>query len=326
MLRLVLLSLVLAVVPAAAAESYADREAVRSFIAEMRERHGFAPEQLTEWFGQARTLPAVLKAIQPPAVPGLRSWRAYRARFVDDRRISGGVRFWREHADALAEARKRYGVAEEIVVAIIGIETIYGRRSGNVETFSALATLAFDYPPRAELFRHELEELLLLAREEQRSPLAYRGSYAGAIGLPQFLPSSVRRYAVDFDGSGHVDLLDSPVDAIGSIAHFLNEHGWQAEGPLSALARVDATRCQGLLAAGIQPRETPSEMAANGVSAAGAPERPAALIDLPTPNEPTEYRLGYKNFYVLTRYNRSSFYAAAVSDLAQALVEARPAR
>jgi membrane-bound lytic murein transglycosylase B len=226
----------------------------------------------------------------------------------------------------LAGAEEGFGVPAEVIAAIIGVETLYGRQLGRFNTFSALTTLAFDYPPRAELFRRELEELLLLAREEDRSPLGYTGSYAGAMGLPQFLPSSRRRFAVDFDRDDRVDLSASPADAIGSVANFLVAHGWERNAPIADSVAVSGAGIQALIDDGITPRRTPQQMAAAdvGLEKVGAgdtaiPERPAALIDLVTPGSATEYRLGYGNFYVITRYNRSSFYAAAVMDLAAAL-------
>jgi membrane-bound lytic murein transglycosylase B len=318
-----LLSLTLAMafaVHAAGPRSFAVRDDVRDFVAEMEARHGYDRKELLVLFGQIRPLPAVIKAIRPPADPGIRSWQAYRGRFVEPRRIAAGLRFWQEHAVALAAASTRYGVPEEVIVAIIGIETIYGRHTGGFDTFAALATLAFDYPPRAELFRRELEALLLLARDEGRSPLSYRGSFAGALGLPQFLPSSVRQWAVDFDANGHVDLAGSPSDAIGSVAHFLQAHGWQPGEPVTAPVDLEpGASPQPLLDEGIRPVRLPADMAPLGVRAANAVARPAALIDLVTPDAPTEYWLGYQNFFVLTRYNRSSFYAMAVYQLAEAL-------
>jgi len=302
---------------AATGKSFAQMAEVQAFIAEMHAKHGFDQDRLERRFSNTKPIAAVLKAIQPPADPGIRSWQAYRARYVEAKRISLGLDFWRRHGRELAAAQARYGVPEEIIVAIIGVETIYGRNQGRFNTFAALATLAFAYPPRAELFRHELEELLLLAREARRNPLSYRGSYAGALGLPQFLPSSVRRYAVDGDGDGRIDLVNRADDAISSVANFLVIHGWQAEEPITAAAQVDAGRLGELLAEGIAPRRTPTQLAAWGVVSDGAPELPAALIDLVTPSQPTEYRLGYRNFYALTRYNRSSFYAMAVADLAE---------
>jgi membrane-bound lytic murein transglycosylase B len=310
-------------VPEAGAQPYPERGDVQAFIAEMAERNGFDPATLRQQFGKARPSPAVLKAIAPPADPGVRSWRAYRGRFVEPRRIAGGLVFWDDHATTLARAEAIYGVPAEVMVAIIGVETFYGQHTGNFHAFNALTNLAFDYPPRADLFRGELEALLLLAREEQRDPWTYRGSYAGAIGLPQFLPSSQRRYAVDFDRDGRIDLSGSSVDAIGSVGRFLAEHGWLTSEEIARTVRVGGDPAA-LIAEGIRPVRLPAEMAAFGVQTEGAPARPAALIDLTTPDAPTEYRLGYNNFFVLTRYNRSSFYAAAVMDLAERLRATRP--
>lgn len=311
---------------AARAENYAEREDVRAFVAEMEARHGFSGAMLTTLFRQTQPVASVLKAIRPPKDPGIRSWQTYRSRFVESRRIAAGRVFMAQHAAELAAAEAQFGVPAEIIAGIIGIETIYGKHMGRYTAFSALTTLAFDYPPRAELFRHELEELLLLAREENRDPLSYTGSYAGALGLPQFLPSSVRRYALDFDHDGRIDLHASPADAIGSVAHFLAEHGWQRGEPIAIAVMASGEGTQKLIDEGIAPRLTPAAMDALGVSLkkVGAgdtalAEQPAALIDFVTPDAPTEYRLGYHNFWVITRYNRSSFYAAAVMDLAAAL-------
>ena len=330
MMRLLLVLLPALLSPASRAENYAQRDDVRVFVQEMQERHGFEAEVLNALFRRTRPIAAVIKAIMPPRDPGVRSWQAYRGRFVEPKRIAAGQRFMHRHAAELAAAEARFGVPIEIVAAIIGVETIYGKHMGRFGTFAALTTLAFDYPPRAGLFRRELEELLLLAREENRDPLAYTGSYAGALGLPQFLPSSRRRHAIDFDDDGRIDLAASPADAIGSVANFLAAHGWERDAPIAVAVIVGGDGVQALIDEGIAPRRTPQEMAMAdvGISGVGAgdtaiPDRPAALIDLVTPNATTEYRLGYRNFYVITRYNRSSFYAAAVMDLAAALRAAR---
>jgi membrane-bound lytic murein transglycosylase B len=330
-----LLLLLLLASPAVRAENYAEREDVQAFVAEMEARHGFSRATLTTLFSQTKPVASVLVAIRPPRDPGIRSWQSYRSRFVEPRRIAAGRRFMRQHASELAAAEAQFGVPAEIIASIIGIETIYGKHMGRYTAFSALVTLAFDYPPRAELFRHELEELLLLAREENHDPLSYTGSYAGALGLPQFLPSSVRRYALDFDHDGRIDLRASPADAIGSVAHFLAEHGWQKGEPIATAVIASGEGMQQLIDEGIAPRLTPADMETRGVSLkkVGTPRalpsgragdtpiaaQPAALIDFVTPDAPTEYRLGYHNFWVITRYNRSSFYAAAVMDLAAAL-------
>ena len=322
----VALWLLLCLVPhswASRSDSFTRLPEVRGFIAEMHAKHGFDARLMQRRFARVQPLPAVLKAIQPPRDPGIRSWQSYRARYVEPRRIALGLAFWQLHAAQLAATQARLGVPAEIIVAIIGVESIYGRHMGHFNSFAALATLAFGYPPRAELFRHELEELLLLAREAHADPLSYRGSYAGALGLPQFLPSSVRRYAVDGDQDGVIDLPHSAADAIASVGNFLHQHGWQAEEPIMAPAEVAVEHLGKLLDEGIAPRRLPGELAAYGVSSSDAPALPAALIDLVTPQQATEYRLGYRNFYVLTRYNRSSFYATAVNDLAVALRQSR---
>jgi len=314
--------LLLAVPAASRAESYDRHPAATIFVQEMSERHGFAADELRTLLAQTRPLPAVLKLIAPPTDPAVRSWPRYRARFVEARRIEAGKRFWRQHAASLARTSAQSGVPAEIIVAILGIETNYGGNTGRFPAFATLATLAFDYPPRAPLFRRELEALLLLAREQGRSPLDYRGSYAGALGLPQFLPSSIRAYAVDGDGDGQIDLFTSAEDAIASIAQFLVRHGWREGGPIALPARVDeeVADVRTLLAEGIEPRRRPAEMPGIVADHPGpVPNEAAALIDLVSPNEATEYWLGYRNFYVLTRYNRSSFYAMSVFQLAQAL-------
>jgi len=307
-----------------ASAGYAEREDVQAFITEMQTRHGLDAERLAALFDKTNAIPFVLKAIAPPADPGIRSWQTYRQRFIEPRRIAAGLDFWNKHQATLAKAQALTGVPAEVIVAIIGIETFYGKHLGRFNTFAALTTLAFDYPPRAELFRRELESLLLLAQDEGRSPDSYRSSYAGAIGLPQFLPSSIRAYAVDFNRDGKIDLAGSPTDAIGSVANFLKEHGWEEGGPVAIPIKVGAggTAHETLIAEGIKPVRKPLEMVEFGITApADAPDAPAALIDLITPNLPMEYWLGYQNFYVITRYNRSSFYAMSVFQFAQTLKE-----
>ena len=302
--------------------SFAERDDARAFVDEVASRHGFDPAELSAALARAQHEPAVIRLITPPARKGVRSWHKYRARFLDQVRIDGGISFWDEHAADLERAAAQYGVPPEIIVAIIGVETLYGRHTGNFETLSALATLAFDYPPRADLFRRELEALFLLAREQGRDPASYSGSFAGALGYPQFLPSSVRAYAVDFDGDGGIDFDAGPADAIGSVARYLHDHGWQAGAPVAEPARLDGGADPApLVAAGIEPALEPTTLTAAGVNTLdGAPAAATAtLVDLETPGAATEYWLGYRNFYVITRYNRSSFYAMAVFELAEAL-------
>jgi membrane-bound lytic murein transglycosylase B len=313
---------------AGGAGSYADRPEVQEFISGMATRHGFDPGALTEVFRQSRFLPGVVRAILPPSSSSVRSWRRYRARYIDPVRITEGIRFWQRNEDTLAQAGQRYGVPPEVIVAIIGVETVYGRLTGDFQVFSALATLAFDYPPRADLFRQELEELLLLARERHRDPLDFHGSFAGALGIPQFLPSSYRRYAVDFDEDGQTDLSNSEQDAIGSVGNFLHQHGWQPGAQIAVPATVSGYRFQLLVDGSVEPRYSAPELVAHGIDVEGGipADEQSALIDLVTPRQPTEYWLGFRNFFVLTRYNRSGFYAMAVFQLSEELRLARGRR
>ena len=305
--------------------AYANRPDVHAFIREMADRHGFVERELRFLFSRARRQQAVLKAIAPPKDAPLRSWHAYRARFVNDLRIGAGAAFWQANSAALERAAREHGVPEEIIVAIIGVETLYGRQSGGFRVIDALTTLAFDYPPRAAFFRDELEQYLLFARDQEFDVFSVKGSYAGAIGIPQFMPGSYRRYAVDFDGDGVTDLRANPTDAIGSVANFLRMHGWR-RGELIALpAHVTGVAHRAMLEAGIEPKTPLGELRQHGVEARAALplDTPVALVDFETPGAPIEYRLGLRNFYVLTRYNRASFYAAAVMDLGAAIKAAR---
>jgi membrane-bound lytic murein transglycosylase B len=321
----------------AAAAGMEENPLVQSFILDMSALHGMDANALRTLFSRITPNARVLKLIAPSATPGQRSWQRYRGRFLDDVRVNRGVEFWQRNAATLQAASTLYGVPEEIIVAIIGVETVYGRNTGNFNTLEALATLAFYYPPRAEFFRQELEQFLLLARENQAAPDHYKGSYAGALGLSQFMPGSQRRYAVDFDNDGKIDLQNSVADAIGSVAHFLAQHGWESNAPVTVPVRLGG-KLNGApeprwLEAGIRPALLLKDLRDAGVEtreectpqACGDPFRKAALIDLVTPDEATEYWLGFDNFYVITRYNRSSFYAMAVYQLAQTLREAHAA-
>jgi membrane-bound lytic murein transglycosylase B len=308
-------------VTTADAAQYARREDVRQFIAEMVARHGFVRNELRTLFSQARFQPAIIKAITPPIEPQAKSWQAYRALFLTRERIEAGIEFRGRQREALARAVELYGVPEEIIVAIIGVETVYGRNTGNYRVIDALTTLAFDYPPRAEFFRTELENYLLYARDAGIDTLGLKGSYAGAIGIPQFMPGSYRRYAVDLDGDGKQDLSGSFADAIGSVANFLQAHGWETGQPVAFAAEVEGENYRRLVDAGIKPTYRYGDLADFGVGAEGGTkaDAPCALIELATPGEASQYLVGLTNFYVLTRYNRSSLYAAAVLELAQAV-------
>ena len=319
-------------VAAQAKADFGGRDDVREFIAQLAARHGFVESELRFVFSRARHYPAIIELITPPAHPRARSWQAYRARFIEPVRIQGGIALWNKYAGDLARAEAQYGVPAEVIVAIIGVETVYGRNSGNWRVIDALSTLAFDYPKRAEFFRGELENYLLFAREHDLDVFSVRGSYAGAIGIPQFMPSSWRKWAVDFDGDSRIDLRDSFVDSIGSVASFLKGHGWEAGAPIAYPAQVSGDIYKEFLARDILPTTPIAELARFGVSSEpllrrGLPsDTPTALIDLVTPDKPTEYWVGLKNFYVITRYNRSSFYAMSVMELGAAIREARRER
>ncbi|MCQ4327078.1 lytic murein transglycosylase B [Stutzerimonas stutzeri] len=299
---------------------------VHEFVAEMTRDYGFAGEQLLALFAQAERKQVILDAISRPA-ERVKPWKEYRPIFITDSRIAQGVDFWRENHEALARAEAEYGVPPEVIVAIIGVETFYGRNTGNYRVIDALSTLGFDYPPRQPFFRQQLKEFLLLAREEQVDPLALKGSYAGAMGLPQFMPSSFRAYAVDFDGDGHIDIWNNPVDAIGSAASYFKQHGWAAGEPVVARAEVSGERYEQGLSAGLEPLKNVAQLRELGWRF----EQPVADETAVTAfrlegAEGDEYWLGLPNFYVITRYNRSVMYAMAVHQLAQQLAEARGAQ
>ena len=316
-----LLASILATPAIALAQSYGERPEVKAFIQEMVQRHGFVESELAYLFSRVQRADPVLEAIEQPAEK-VRSWNFYRATFLDERRVGDGAAFWREHRAPLARAERAYGVPAEVVVAIIGVETFYGRHTGRWRVVDALSTLAFDYPARGRFFRNELESYLLFAREGNFDVFAARGSYAGAMGLPQFMPSSARSYAVDFDRDGRIDLRRSPADAIGSVANFLKQHGWRKGGAILVPARVsgDAWRALG---GGFEPKVPMAKWQGAGVELAKSSRdleaQPAVLVELGGGESPSDFRLGFRNFYVITRYNRSAMYAAAVNDLSQAL-------
>jgi membrane-bound lytic murein transglycosylase B len=312
---------------AQAPDTYASRPEVRAFIAELVERHGFIERELNVVFARAQRQDVVLKAIERPPEQTL-SWEDYRAGFLTERRIRAGLQFWNAHGAALARAAREYGVPEDLIVAILGVETFYGRRMGSWRVIDALATLAFDYPPRAAYFRTELEHYLLLVRGAGLDVFGVKGSYAGAIGMPQFMPRSYVAYAVDFDGDGAVDLTANPADAIGSVANFLKQHGWRAGEAVQAGTAVNGLDFLRYADGSVEPRHSVAELAKAGVNLRGDAGRVpqdalAALVELASTKRPSEYRLGFHNFWVLTRYNRSVLYASAVVDLAAALSAVR---
>jgi membrane-bound lytic murein transglycosylase B len=323
--------------PASSAGSgYAKRSDVQAFIDELAREDHFSRRELIRLFAAARFQPRIVTAMDRPIVAPPK-WFEYAPQFLSDARIDAGVAFFDAHGDALARAERDYGVPAEIVVAIVGVETFYGRNLGSYRVLDALSTLAFDYPRRAGFFRGELREYLLMAREQRLSPAAPKGSFAGAMGVPQFMPGSYRRYAVDFDGDGRTDLWGSSADVVGSVAHYLARHDWIPGGPVLLPASIDAADRGAVLRrldGGISERRPLAAWEEDGVTAdvppSEAPADPVGLLMLEEPPAGGEERASYwiacPNFYVITRYNRSRLYAAAVWRLAQAVKAARDGR
>lgn len=314
-----------------ARESWLARDDVRAFIGEMAAEHGFAVRDLERWIAAAKFQPKVVELMSRPIVEPPK-WFEYAPQFLAPARVERGVAFWNANSEALARAEQRTGVPAEVVVAIIGVETYYGRYTGSHRVIDALATLAFDYPRRATFFRGELREFLLLAREQGFSPLVPKGSFAGAMGLPQFMPGSYRRYALDFDGSGRADLFGSAEDAIGSVANYLARHDWQRGQPVILPARIEPDRRDGVarrLDGGLSERRSIAAWAEEGVTADSLPTdlapEPVGVLVLEEGAAEASHWLAFHNFYVITRYNRSRLYATAVWRLAQAIRAARPA-
>lgn len=305
----------------AGASSILSREVLWPFIKEMAVKHGFNREALAGLFGQIHPRPEVIAAITRPAEA--KPWDEYRALLVTPRRIQGGVAFWEAHASLLAQATAAFGVPSEIIVAILGVESHYGRNSGSHPVLESLATLAFGYPPRGAFFRQELEEYLLLTREEGLDPLALRGSYAGAMGPGQFISSSYRRFAVDFDGDGRRDLLRNIRDVIGSVANYLHAHGWRAGEVVVRPAPGSGEGDQAGPGGGFDSC-LPSPVAREGAPGGGESSEPPfrALIALDTKAGPEYWTVG-PNFCVITQYNRSLLYAMAVYQLSQRILTAR---
>ncbi|GBL53805.1 soluble lytic transglycosylase B [Pseudomonas citronellolis] len=308
---------------AAQAGDYDGSPQVAQFVGEMTRDYGFADEQLLSLFQDVERKQSILDAISRPA-ERVKPWKDYRPIFLTDARIKRGVEFWNQNAEALARAEKDYGVPAQYIVAIIGVETFFGRNTGNYRVMDALSTLAFDYPPRADFFRKELKQFLLLAREQQVDPLGLNGSYAGAMGLPQFMPSSFRAYAVDFDGDGHINIWTDPTDAIGSVASYFKQHGWQAGEPVVSQAELSMDSAQDAITQGLEP-----QMSLGQLRAAGWRTHDVLRDDLKVTAirfegaDGPEYWVGLPNFYVITRYNRSAMYAMAVHQLAGEIVRAR---
>jgi peptidoglycan lytic transglycosylase B len=315
---------------------YAQRDDVREFIDDLAREHGFSRATLRNWFSDVRYQPKIVAAMQRPLVEPPK-WYEYAPQFLSPARIDEGVAFYRAHEAALRRAETAFGVPAEIIVAIIGVETFYGRNLGGYRIIDALSTLAFDYPRRATFFRGELREFLLLARSEGFSPLVPKGSFAGALGVPQFMPGSVRRYAIDFDGDGHVDLWRSDDDAIGSIANYLARHDWLRGQPVWARATIAPSQRDAAMArldGGISERRPLAAWNDDGVAAERLPDplapEPVGLLALEeapdASGDAQSLWIAFPNFYVITRYNKSRLYAAAVTALAEAIRSAATAR
>ena len=307
---------------------------IADFLRQMSAKHGIGKPELEATFSKVRHSKEVLKLVLP-APPGKpKNWQAYRERFVEPVRIKAGVAFWDNYENDLARAEKEFGVPAEIIVGIIGVESIYGKHVGNFRVLDVLTTLAFDYPDlpkrdaRMSFFRGEVEQALLFARESKVDPLSLRGSYAGAIGWGQFMPGSIRRFGIDYDGDGKIDLRKSPQDAIGSVANYLVRHGWKRGDPTVFPVGVEAVRQERLdylINQGLEAKFGLPELQDEGIKTRfNLPgDLKFGLIDLQNGTEPTEYWLGTDNFFAITKYNRSYFYAMSVVDLGKAVRTAR---
>jgi len=298
--------------------NYAQRSDVKQFINEMVDKHGFDRAYLEKKFSDARRLDNVLESIAKPAEREL-TWKQYRPIFVTSKRSNKGKKFIEKYKDILQRAEKEYGVPVEIIAAIIGVETYYGKHTGKYTVFDSLTTLGFDYPPRSSFFKSELKQFLLLSKEEDISVDSMTGSYAGAMGMPQFISSSYRRYAVDFDGDGKRDLWNSMPDVIGSVANYFSEHGWQKGASVTHPVTVKNTsivRKKNTL----KPYTTVNQLQKQGVAVSmNLDDSQRATLLKFKGKKGDEYWIGLKNFYVITRYNHSELYAMAVYQLSEKL-------
>ena len=310
---------------------YGDTARVRQLAHTLAQSHELPEKWLVQQLKQARRLSGVPQMVLPPTVPTSKNWQAYRERFIEARRIEAGAQFWNTYRDALARAEQRYGVPAEMVVGIMGVETFYGKHTGNYRVIDTLTTLTLDFPsahPRAEqrqaFFQNELGTYLKLQHAQAFAQREVKGSFAGAMGWPQFMPSSLRQFAVDFDEDGRIDLQNSPVDAIGSVAHYFQAYGWKTGMPTHYPVQFDAARLDlpTLLAPDILPSFSVANFEAKGAmldATARQHNGPLALIELFNGEAAPSYVAGTDNFYVVTRYNWSSYYAMAVIELGQAV-------
>ncbi|MGS2724855.1 lytic murein transglycosylase B [Porticoccus sp. GXU_MW_L64] len=316
-----LVALTLLVSAGVQAKNYLGNPQAEAFIGLMVEEHDFKATELRRLFAQAEYKQSIIDAMTRPAEK-VKPWRDYRKIFYTSKRIDLGTQFWRENADALMRAKKDYGVDPAMIVAIIGVETYYGRNKGSFRVLDALSTLAFDYPKRSRFFTKQLEHFLLLAREQNQDPLALKGSYAGAMGFGQFIPSSYRAYAVDYDNDGFADIWNNTTDAIGSVANYFAEHGWQDGEPVATRVKLKPDYSPDVVTKGLKPDRTILEFSEHGYFPVefASPDAMASAIKLDGQNG-VEFWFGLHNFYVITRYNRSNMYAMAVYQVSQAIRE-----
>ncbi|GAA6144388.1 lytic murein transglycosylase B [Thalassolituus maritimus] len=301
-----------------AAAAYDQHERTEEFVAEVEKDYGIPAQEVRDWLKQAEKMDSVLEAIQRPAERTM-NWARYQDIFLTEKRINSGKNFLETQAETLAAAEKKYGVPREIITAIIGVETFYGTRQGSYRVLDSLSTLAFDYPKRP-LFWRELKAMFALAREEGVDPGTIKGSYAGAMGYGQFIPTSYLHYAVDGDGDGKRDLWGNPVDAIHSVANYFSEHGWKTDEPVTHRVTVSGDQYEPLVNVSRKPKHVVSDLTAAGVTLPTPidADKPANLMRLEG-KQGDEFWLGEYNFYVITQYNHSKLYAMAVYQLSEAL-------
>jgi membrane-bound lytic murein transglycosylase B len=311
--------------PASALPFDLHRPEVAAFVADVVEHDGLKRAEVKKLLAAAQPQPKIIDIMNRP-IEKVAPWWTYRERFVTPERVSDGVQFWSDHREALERIAAQYQVPPEYIVAILGVETHYGHNTGSYRALDALATLAFDYPPRQKFFREELAQFLVLTKENQLDPLAVKGSYAGALGAPQFMPSAYRRYAVDADSDQRRDLWNDWDDIFASVANYLQGHGWTPGGPVLAETRLDPDPSFQLDGHNLELTDTVDSLGARGVriDATVPGETPVVLISAEQRDGPA-YRVGFHNFYVITRYNASARYAMAVHDLAQELRQRVPA-
>ena len=312
--------LLVSTVVVANVDTYLGHEAASAFMSEMSEEHDFSRQELESWFTSATKKQSILDAISRPAEKTL-TWEKYRKIFLTSTRIKQGIIFWQNNQEILAKAEQEFGIPPEIIVAIIGVETLYGKRQGSFRVIDALSTLAFDYPPRSRFFRKELKEFLLLAREQKQDPLSLSGSYAGAMGYGQFIPSSYRAYAIDYDGDGFADIWRNEKDAIGSVANYFKRHGWKTGEEVAVRSRLNKNHDKSLINQSLKPSTNIANLKSRGF----LPTKPvndghSATIMRLEGSWGEEFWLGLHNFYVITRYNHSRLYAMAVWQLSQEIL------